>query len=466
MLKIISASVLLFYVSDIFAESDISRFNRSIREFTYPDYKLKDTDLSLQVNFDRRLNSVDQSTFDLGDKNINTKNSNNEFSGVFTLQNYYTKIKPNFSFEYKDRYAINGNIKESCRSTDDTLTSYYNKKSERRIDAAGIIENEFSFNKHFCRNPMKNLPFAGVSLRHTLKGEYNRLDNYALTNLEYASNNDRQESIVDNINIIPKIGLNNRKPVNHVFKAFNLESKLRKTGVLQGCLSDGTFKKLVTLIGAETKYRQSYEYFTKFMMQDIDSLLRNDPAIDTSKINAFVLFKAHEALTFNSPEFFCGIEVYATNYINVRYSYMKEFVNNNSSTYNDFYLEEGPVEFILNFTHPLYSKLYITTEWTIDPFGASDNQFRLRYVNVKYLFGFYYLLSDRVFVNASLSNKPRAGQYSNDFALSLNIFTKIYVDEKLSIYLSLNRNYDRKSERNLLETNNYSSGNIGVTYDF
>lgn len=109
--------------------------------------------------------------------------------------------------------------------------------------------------------------------------------------------------------LFPAIGCGKRLPVRPVYTAFEIERNLRKLKALKLKLSDSTMMRIAELCGSLDSFHLTRERPNKYVISALDSILRDDPAIDTSNYDAYSLFKVHEALTERFFLLFHGFEV-------------------------------------------------------------------------------------------------------------------------------------------------------------
>ena len=144
---------------------------------------------------------------------------------------------------------------------ENALTAFDDSRSEEHWRADGSIDYLGSFRRYFRLPWIDPLCFMEVSGGASARGEY-RIDRMYRHEVDWDSDSTgvkiyRSRIAEGSIHARPALGFGKRLPAVPMYKAFEIERKLKKSGALSSDLSDTTMLKLAALCGSIESFMSS-----------------------------------------------------------------------------------------------------------------------------------------------------------------------------------------------------------------
>ena len=464
----------VFQFGSVYALTDISRFYRALHDISYPYYKCTDRDIYFDFLYGAHRMDSSTTLFYSGEYyNIETQ-YDKDISGKLQFQNRYIKIKPRYRLDYLLSLTGTGISKVYSRIDETKLYSTFESSSERHLDGNGQLTSNISYEQHFGFRHFKGVPFIKVNFDNNFSGRYERSDDYREENDYMILSKERSKHIYNRMKFYPEIGVNNQKPVAPIYRAFEIERKLRKSKVITDRLSKKTIESLAHIAASQEKYRITHERYAKYMMSDLEAALKVDSSIDTTLLRAFSLFKAEEVLTNNAPELYCGFRAGLRNELGYSASYNsynqhKGNDNPNHIVYRARDLFWSPFILTVACTYPIINHLFFDCSMKSNFDYQNHHSFTQQISDIKSTFGLYYFFNDRITLKGYVVNLPIKDLLpSGDKPDALECSLSFYIEDNINLNLSFEKRYSIynyyysykkvKCEDDMIR--------LGVNYDF
>jgi hypothetical protein len=381
-----------------------------LKTFEYPQYTISDPSLNFYA-----------STHGINAKNDSfTKNNGLSIYGYATGMYKFTTIRPGYWLDVNTSLSIVGGYDEfeSIVQYDTTLSK------SKELSARSSLHAQYEY--HPFGKLFNNIAFTGV----TIDNQYSR---YWVKRSNYESTND-----YDDLTGKAEIGISFRKPIKPLYTAFEMERKLKEAGVLSDTLTSGTLQDLSKIVIASEKLKLRHEKAQKFIMEQIDSVLVKDSAINKSKIDAFALFKISEALEVYFEEIYVGLRL-SLGIAGVGKWQPSGYYNpqtDHRGTDDDY---KAVMELALSYTVPVCARLFFYTQMTKKESGWVDDfehNFKHQIVNV----GVRYILTNRLIANYGVNGISCKYFFPENKSISTMVMDLNYYLEdnvKLELYGSM-----------------------------
>ncbi|MBN1757076.1 MAG: hypothetical protein JW863_02095 [Chitinispirillaceae bacterium] len=389
--------------------NSIFRFHRILHCYDNPRYLALDRDLLLGFNYNasEHENPPRQLSIDT--------------SGDFK-QNYSMNLRGNTgiatTFEYSSEplladYSVNSSLQgsrsrfSSIRGNE--MTGLFDSTTSRGSSINGHLSGSGSFRRYPAASGYFRHFFLEIYGSAQIDAAYERENSYD-HDIDYYEESRRSTSstgknYTGEFRLSPAIGYGRRRPVEPVYKAFEIERKLRKDGVLNASLSGSTLLELSKLIGSQRSFRIDHDRPDKFIMEKITSILGDDPACDTAKIDTYAFFRVYETLSERFPWLYHGFEIRLRLRATARYQYAyrrSTAIRTDIDTSDAFdfdYTAKHPLQ--LEWTIPVASRLFLSL--AVDP---SVTLLQKGPLDASGKVGLCFLLTNRIVAEASFSEIP------------------------------------------------------------
>ncbi len=277
-----------------------------------------------------------------------------------------------------------------------------------------------------------NSNISGEYFKDRSRSHY--LDEYEMLNSE----REKKTVFLTKTSLFPSVGCGKRLPVKPVHTAFEIERNLRKLNALKSNLSDSTILHLAALCGSFHSFRLKHERPDKFIMSSLDSILRDDPALDTANYDAFSLFKVYETLTERFFLLFHGFEIR----IRPEFYFGSDYVSWLTPE-EDSLLKSRGVEFMLDFnspiqfawTFPVSSRFFV--EYIVSPPYFADDNFFLHFSSLK----LYYFLTNRILLDFSVNDISTFLIVPKGKPGNILFSALFFLEDKLTLQLSAEKRF-------------------------
>jgi hypothetical protein len=160
--------------------------------------------------------------------------------------------------------------------------------------------------------------------------------------------------------------------------------------------------KLAALCGSLESFQVAHDRPDKYYMQEMERIVRGDSALDSTKLDAFSLFKAYETFSERFPLLFYGFEIKLRPAIRAFYNYSRldpfrsdSTITETDVTYNPF---KNPIQ--LGWILPVTSRLFL--EAVVEPPLSDDEKLFYHSGGI----AAYFMMTNRILINASISEIP------------------------------------------------------------
>ena len=449
-------------------KSSVSRFHHILRHYDNPRYTACDRDLVMGFSYSgtEHRSPPRSITIDTGGnlkQNYSMKLRGN--TGVLTRYEYSSvPLQVNYTVNSDANVVRNRNTtisgNEALGTFDSTI--WNNSSIGATLKGSGSLRYypaALFFQSHL---------FLEIGGYGDLTGAYNLQNNYShdigsSVERTYAQSATRR-NFSASVHFFPAVGFGKKQPVEPVYKAFEMERKLRKDGVLKGNLSNGTLLQLSEMVGSGSFFRVSHERPDKFMMQKFESILRGDSACDSTALDSYALFHAYETFSEQFPWLFHGFE------IKLRLTGMAEYIYDDVQHGTELdthyvtsfdYTAKSPLQ--LAWTLPLASRLFLSLG--IDPPVPGPR----KTFEAMGMIGATFLVTNRIVAKAGFSEIPVYLIAPNGKPGLFECSVYFYLEDHITLDLHISRQFSGYSgwstERDYRY--NVSEGISGqIRYDF
>jgi hypothetical protein len=420
--------------------NSIFRFHRLLQQYDQPDYRASDRDIFADIEYSARSQEEKPRYSTVSREGADYQSYSMDFSdtlGFFGQRLRSSSIKQS---NQQLMLSLNGAVRKVSDVNGNSLTGFNYTRSDENWMVNGSLDYSGDFRRYSRLSFLHRLLFLELNADAGVTGAYWRQRNYYRQMDQYADstfmNTARTRFASGDIFLRPGIGYGKRLPVAPVYKAFEIERKLKKAGALRSNLSDTTLMKLAQLCGSLESFRVNYDRPDKYVMRQLDKIVSGDSAVDPVQLQAFALFKAYETFSEQMPLLFEGFEVKLNLEGMLGYHYRNRESDQNISS--DMDSDPGPIHYMsidLNFLHPLtlswtlpvVSRLFI--ELGMDPrYDCSNNPFRF-----DGMIGAYFFITNFIVAHASISEIPVYIVAPYDTPGRFELETDIFLEDHFSL---------------------------------
>ena len=219
--------------------------------------------------------------------------------------------------------------------------------------------------------------------------------------------------LTERIFIKPSIGWGKPTFVTPVYRAFEIERALKETGALKGALSDSTMVRIAQWLASEFSVVETKDRPRKYVFAALDTILNTDSAIIKSPQTAYALMNVVEKHDNTFPFLFNGLKISILGAMDFTagYDYYMDLISGlaqePSSTQESFYeYEIGFPALNLEWGKALsphfFFLLNIETSGLFNNYG-NLSWFDKHQLRVTSAFSLYYLVNDRLYLDAGIS---------------------------------------------------------------
>ncbi|NLD92939.1 MAG: hypothetical protein GX639_09755 [Fibrobacter sp.] len=411
-MKIITTMALICVCySATHAVTNFNRFMLKLKTFEYPQYTISDPSLSFNLSSygtETRGNYSEESYYYV----------NGQANGAYK----FTMIRPMYWLDVNTSLAASGRYGE----TEEFYQGDIRKSKDKYLRANSTLHSQYEL--HPFAELFNNILFAGVTVDNWYRREWNKSTLYEATN-DYNDLTGKAE-----------VGVSFRKPVRPLYAAFEMERKLKEAGVITDTLTSETLYELSRVVIRREKLILRHDKDLKYVMEQIENVLVKDRAVDTTKLNAFAVFKISEALDTHIPVIYTGFKM-SLGVAGVgiwRPSGYYNPVTDHRGT-DDYY--KTVMELALSYTVPVCSRLFFYTEMTKRATGeyeGFEHNFKHQVVNA----GVHYMFTDRLIGTGGINGL--ACKYfvpENKRIESVFMELEFYLEDNVSLSLDGSRNF-------------------------
>lgn len=303
-------------------KGQIARFHRILKQFEYSGYSASDRDIYADFNYqtddNHEIPTKDDITPDaLHQQNFSrTINGKVEFIGTWLRSSALVQM----------RNVIDGNatagLEENVAVISQPLTGIFDSIESTRSGQSYSLSYTLNCEKHFRTGILKDFPFVGISGLAALRGNRESLEKYRTVNRTGQYQNVDKEHGLDfyvSSEFAPIAGFGKMRPVRPVYQAFEIERNLKETSAITTTLSDQTILKIAELNSSLEAYRLRNDLYRKSLMKNLEEIIKTDPAIVDTCLDAYSLFKVYETFETEYPEFLVGFSGYVKASVKARY---------------------------------------------------------------------------------------------------------------------------------------------------
>jgi len=207
----------------------------------------------------------------------------------------FTMIRPKFWLDVTTSLDISGHY----RNSETIQQGDTNKFKSKWLSANSTLHTQYEL--HPLSELFNNVLFAGVIVDNWYARDWRKTSGSEAT---YEATND-----YDNLTGKVEIGASFRKPVRPLYAAFEMERKLKEAGVITDTLTSETLYELAKVVILREKQILRHDKAQKYIMEQIEKILINDSSVDTTKLDAFAIFKINEALDLQISEIYTGFKM-------------------------------------------------------------------------------------------------------------------------------------------------------------
>jgi hypothetical protein len=393
-----------------YAFTNFKRFMLKLKTFEYPQYTISDPSLNFYL-----------STYG-NENNNNTKNSGLSVYGNAEGAYKFTTICPQYWLDVNTSLALAGDYDKSERIVQGVTTSFKSKS----LSARSTLHAQYEF--HPLGKLLDNIAFTGVTVDNWYYRDWNKNSNSEGTN-DY-----------DDLTGKAEIGASFRKPIKPLYIAFEMERKLKDAGVISDTLTSKTLQELSKIVITREKLKLRHDKAQKFIMEQIDSVLVKDSAVNKSKIDAFALFKISEALDVYFEEIYTGFRV-SLGIAGVGKWEPSGYYNPQTDHRGTDDSYKAVMELSMSYTVPVYARLFFYTKLTIKEtaqYDGFEHNFKYQIVNA----GIHYLLTNRIIASYGVNGISCKYFFpENKSIYNMTMDLNYYLEDKVNIDLYGSRDF-------------------------
>jgi hypothetical protein len=421
---------------------------KSLKTYKTPAYTVIDRNVNLNFSYQKELYNFDKSLFVDGEYNEHTSEYDGNLQGALSGNYKKAILKKSSWSDLNVSLSADGGLNDNDDEYMNDLTGVYSSVSYRSLNADLKLKSHFTYERHFCFLSNRDKPFFSITGDNLLTFSSNRNISLKNANRQSSFSKERQDIASHYFNLKPEIGISMRQPVAPVYRSFGIERKLKEANVIRDTLFLRTINTLAAFVASHEKYSLTHEKYYKYLMKDLDVILRSDSMVDTSQLNAYTYFKLQEALRSNSPDFFCGFRIALGCNFNARGNYtMREGYKNHyedyngekfDAEYNQFAL---PIDFTASYTFPLLSKLFFESGLKLNTSSVDEYDYKLKEQSA--YFNLHFFITDRILCRAFIVDLPLEHAIPNgDKPKNIGLTMYFYIEDNVSLDLSFKKFFD------------------------
>jgi hypothetical protein len=431
--------ILIFFpvLSSAIEKGSIFRFYNILRKFDNPVYSAKDRDIIGNIDYSSlQYDSIIPSVSTISELGNFDEKYRMNFTGAIGFTGRKIKSSPAFQSDDSITSIFTGEINKETRLSGNQSLGTFDTSVERNRSANALIDFRKSIRFY---SPFSLLPrhlFGEIQTSVSASGNYRVRDDRYHYQSRYANYYKTiQKEALGSIALSPIVGFGKRLPIAPVYKAFEIERKLKKVRALRSDFSDSTLLKLSALIGSIESFKVNYDRPDKYYMKQIEKIVRNDASCDSVLFDAFALFKAFETLGEAFPLLFHGFEIKLITTFSLSEEYYRtyfssDFRNPISNSYSGMNFDWSMSQLQLEWTIALFPRFF--PQLCILPFDDCPS---CRPFRAKGSLGAYFLLTNSIIARASVSEIPFDYIFPNDkpglFELEFNFYLEDHISLKL-----------------------------------
>ncbi|HEX2959940.1 MAG TPA: hypothetical protein VHO70_24100 [Chitinispirillaceae bacterium] len=402
--------IIIQFSTQAFEKTEVFRFNRLLRQYNNPVYRAYDRDLLLNAEYSSLRNDAPKYDSEPYWKEYFEQNYSLDFTGKAGFIGLWTFSRPYTQSEHNLSVHLQGQIFKKVQIRTEDFLGYYDTSKSLIQSATGKLIYDGSIRRYLLPNLWHNHVFVEATGSINTEKKYSRNRTFNHNNHAdeiYRSTFDRENDFAIKTKITPAIGSGKRLPVAPVYKAFEIERKLRKLRIIDSKLSSSSIMKIATLCGSLKSFRISHDRPDKFILSTLDSILRCDPAIDTTLYDSFSLYNAYETFEERFPLLFHGFEIKLHNDFELVYNYLSLYPDQTHSL-SEFKSNWNSMNFLqLAWTLPVTSRLFI--EYSVNPpilptFDGLRHYSSFDGLLHYGLFKLYFFFTNRILLDASVND--------------------------------------------------------------
>ncbi len=442
-IKICSLLLLVYVFRTAAVErSSIFRFHHLLKRYDYPDYRASDRDIYNDFQYSADLSERSASYSTLSYEGMDVSQYSLDFSD--TLGFAWRSLHSSAVRQYEHTLSVYaaGSIQKRSDETENSMTGFYESRSEEMLRGRGMLHYTTMYRRYNRISFLNDRLFAECRAITWIHGQYIRERIY---NKDMNRNRDSTSILLKtrkngdgSFTLFPVVGFGKRVPVAPMYKAFEIQRKLKRTGVVREKLSDSTLMRLARLVGSLESFKLRNDRYDKYLMKELETIVSADSAVDTARLNAFALFKAYETFSEQMPLLFTGFEV--TLGVSGWLTYDQQiYYQNHPDPYSRSmnYWNSPGFGFNLDVRHPLRLSwtLPIVSRFFFElgirpPYFYSDSWF-----NYATEVGAYYFITNRVLLHGSVSDIPSYIAVPRSLPQRYDLEMTVYLEDHLSLSL-------------------------------
>jgi hypothetical protein len=351
-----------------------------------------------------------------------TEESRYNVSGKADGSYKFTMIRPKFWLDINTSLAISGHY----RNSETIVKSATDKLKYKWLSANSSLHTQYEF--HPLGELLHNILFTGVTVDNWYSRDWRKTTNYESTN-DY-----------DNLTGKVEIGASIRKPVRPLYTAFEMERKLKEAGVITDTLTSETLYELAKAVIMREKLILRHDKAQKYVMEQIEKILINDSIVDTTKLDAFAIFKICEALDIQIPDIYTGFKM-SLGIAGVGQWKPSGYYNPVTDHRGTDEYYKTVMELALSYTVPVYTRLFMYAELTkrvTEEYEGFEHNFKYQVVNA----GLHYIFTNRIIGTGGVNGV--ACKYfvpENQRIHSIFMELTFYLEDNVSLNLNGSRNF-------------------------
>jgi len=269
-------------------------------------------------------------------------------------------------------------------------------------------------------------------------------------------------------------GYGKQIPVNHIYRAFEIERALRESGVIQGNLSDSTILDLAYWLANEWVLVDLHERPEKFFYSALNHILASDSAFYAPNMNSYSVMKVRDKVNHDYPFIKKGLKIRLSSNYTINNTYEKTGRWYGTSDTTDF----GPGlishHFASFFTPtvsigvPALPWLFFASELQSGALLNTDVGLRLRdsFDTFFWNFDVFFLVTEKVMVHGKINRWELSKNTSPQSILArfrYYVEDNIYLDVDFTYEWIRHTNFDYYSYPN--EKKHEGTVMLGLVYD-
>lgn len=327
---------------------------------------------------------------------------------------------------------------------------------ELKAECSGLLKHSFKW--YPVRDRFR--PFVGCDI--AIDGYYTKSKSQNYRHEIYTRNTRSKSTIHSGMMrstgiLTPAVGIGKPQPVTPMYRAFEIERKLKRNGTIAGNLTSETLLLLSQFCGKLPSFRINHDRPEKFVMQELQSILLKDDAIDSVLLDAYALFMVYETFSESVPSVYCGYQFKLRGSFGGMYSrqYKNGEAEKKTTTLN--YMFKEPLQ--ASYTMPVSSRFFIEMQSDV-----SSSAKVLDLVGAEGAISGYYLLTNSFWLVASLSHISTRYMVPSEWPQSYTLTAMIFIEDQMHIEMSAFHNLHREDDKRASSKD--QGMNVRLNYDW